>query len=243
MGIYRPGVALLHAVKRRPEYYGYYIIVFGGFLGAAVYMVVEMVPDTALLSHTFHRFGRRSRIRQMERVVEDNPSAGNYEELAGLLLDQKQYAQARDGYDRAIAARADSLDAFYRRGICSLELGDIPRALQDFERVCQADPRYDHDRAAASLARVYALAGRPESAGAWFSRATQFSNWPETHYHYACFLKQQGRGAEARAVAEGILKRKRGMPVYLRRIERPWFRKARALLKTVPAKPEEKVGI
>jgi hypothetical protein len=223
--------ALVHAIRRRPEYYWYYIIFFGGFLGAAVYIVAEVLPDTRFLGDFFKGFGRRSRIQQLEGAIFDNPSAGNYEELADLLLEQKAYARARENYDKAIAARSDSIDAFYRRGLCSLELQDVPRAIEDFERVYRHDPRYDHDRAAGLLAHACALNGQNEQADALFRQVTQISNLIETHYNFASFLKSQNRAAGAREIAQGILNRKRGMPRYLQRIERPWFRKASSLLK------------
>jgi hypothetical protein len=209
-------LALVHVARRRPDNYWIWIILFGGFLGAAVYI---------------KGFGRRSRIQQLEAIVLDNPAAGNYEELADLLLDQKRYERARECYDKAIAARADSLDAFYRRGLCSLALDDLPRAIDDLDLVTRSDPRYDHDHAAGLLAHAYALSGRADQAEALFAQVTQLSNLNETHYNYACFLKSQGRAAEARAVAQRMLDRKRGMPRYLQRLERPWFRKAKAVLK------------
>lgn len=240
-GLILQGIALLHAVKRRPEYYWYYIIFFGGVIGAAVYIVAEMLPDTALLGNVFKGFGRRSRIHELEMAIEMNPSAGNYEELADLLLGQKEYARARDCYDKAIAARSDSIDAFYRRGLCSLALKDFRRAIQDLEPVCRRDPRYDHDQAAGALAQAFAQSSQAEHADAWFLQATRMSNSPELHYNYALFLAQQGRAAEAKETAEGILKRKRGMPRYLQRLERPWFRKASAILKTVSTESKRTV--
>lgn len=242
-GMIVQGLALLHAVKRRPEYYWYYIIVFGGIIGAGVYMIAEVAPDATLLRSGFKVFGRRSRIQQLEFAIEDNPSAGNYEELADLLLEQKNYSRARECYDKAIATRADSIDAFYRRGLCSFELKDTARAIDDLGRVCRQDPRYDHDSAAGHLAQAYVTAGQPEAAEAWFRQATQFSNRPEIHYNYASFLKQLGRGTEARETAQAILKRKKGMPRYLQRMERPWFRRASALLKSTPAESKQTVQV
>ncbi|MGA2509518.1 MAG: tetratricopeptide repeat protein [Candidatus Acidiferrales bacterium] len=227
-------LALVHVVRRRPETYWIWIILLGGFLGAAVYIVAEVIPDTRLLGDFFKGFNRRSRIQHLEAIILDNPSSGNYEELADLLLDQKQYARARDAYDKAIAARASSMDAFYRRGICSLALKDIPRAVADLEIVVQHEQRYDHDRAAGFLAQAYGLDGQPQKADALFASATQLSNAPEIHYNYARFLQAQGRASEAREVAQRILNRKRTLPRYLQRIERPWFRKASSLLKGLP---------
>src|SRR6202040_422365 len=38
-------VALVHFVRRRPEGFWLWVIFFGGFLGALVYIVAEMLPD------------------------------------------------------------------------------------------------------------------------------------------------------------------------------------------------------
>jgi len=98
-------VALVHFVRRRPEGYWLYIILFGGFLGASAYIVVEVIPDLGLLRGVYQGFGRRSRIQALETHILDNPSPGNYEELGELYLDQKQYVKARDAFNKAIAAR------------------------------------------------------------------------------------------------------------------------------------------
>jgi hypothetical protein len=227
-------LALVHVARRRPDNYWIWIILLGGFLGAAAYIVAEVLPDAGLLGNFFAGSGRRSRIQLLETAILDNPSAGNYEELADLLYDQKTYARARECYDKAIAARADSIDAFYRRGLCSLALADLPGAMEDLERTVSHELRYDHDRAAGLLAQTYALIGQSEKADALFEQTTQLSNLNETHYNYACFLESQGRATNARQVAQGMLDRRRGMPRYLQRMERPWFRKAKALLKEIP---------
>ena len=53
----------------------------------------------------------------------------------------------------------------------------------------------------------------------------------EAHYNLGLALAQQGKKAEAKDWAERVLRKKLTMPSYLRRRERPWFRKAAALLK------------
>src|SRR5271169_2228901 len=100
------GLAIVHFVRRRPENYWFYVIFFGGFLGASAYIVVEVLPDLGLLRNVFQGFGRRSRIQSLETQILDNPSAGNYEELGELCLEQKQYARGRDAFTKAITARS-----------------------------------------------------------------------------------------------------------------------------------------
>jgi hypothetical protein len=102
--------------------------------------------------------------------------------------------------------------------------------------VVARDPRYDYQRAAGLLAHAYATLGQNDKAEALFAAVTETSTLSETQYHYASYLASQGRHAEARDWAERILRKKATMPDYIRRQERPWFRKARALLNRLPAR-------
>jgi hypothetical protein len=85
----------------------------------------------------------------------------------------------------------------------------------------------------ALLAHVCAQTGDAQRAGEYFARA-QSSTLPETDFNHASFLASQGRTSEARELAERILAHRASMPLYVRRRERPWFRKAKALLNKLP---------
>jgi hypothetical protein len=236
-GIVLQAIAILHFVRRRPETYWLWIILFGGGLGALVYIVAEVLPDVDRLRGSINRFSRRRRIRELEAIIIDNPAVGNLEELADLYLEEGRYARARDLYDKVIAsARSDSLDPFYRRAIAAVELEDFAAALPDLERVIAKDPKYDFHRAIGLLAYAHSRAGDAGKAEALFKSATDISTLSETYYNYASFLAASQRAAEAREWAQRILAKKPTMPRYLQRRERPWFRKARALLKRVPAR-------
>jgi len=229
------GIAIVHFIRRRPDTYWLWIILIGGGLGAVVYIFVEVLPDLGLLRQSFKVFPRRRRIRELEAIILDNPSAGNYEELADCYLEEGKYARARECYDKAISSRTDSPDAFYRRGITEIELRDFPAAVSDLERVITKEPKYDYYRAAGLLAHSYAETGQVEKADALFRQTTQISTLSETYLNYANFLASQGRNTEAREWTQRILAKKPTLPGYLKRRERPWFRKAKGLLKQLPA--------
>jgi hypothetical protein len=230
-GLILQAVALIHFIRRRPDTYWFFIIIFLGPLGAAVYIFMEIVPDLGLLRQSFDAFPRRKRIRQLEGIVLENPAAGNYEELGDLYLDDGNFARARECYDKAIRSRADLPDSFYRRGIAKIHLGEFASAVPDLEHVVLRDPKYDSNRAAGLLAHAYANTGQPEKADALFQDVTHRSTLSETYYNYASFLAAQGRKPEAQEWTRKILAKKATMPSYLRRRERPWFRRANALLK------------
>lgn len=227
--------AIVHFIRRRPDTYWLWIILVGGGLGALVYIAVEVLPDAGLLRQSFKVFPRRRRIRELEAIILDNPSAGNLEELADLYSEEGKYARARDLYNQAISSRTDSPDPFYRRGVAEIELGDFAAAVNDLQRVVSKDPKYDFYRAGGLLAHAYAKTGQAQKADALFRQTVQISTLSETYLNYANFLASQGRTAEAREWTQRILAKKPTLPGYLKRRERPWFRKAKGLLKQLPA--------
>lgn len=244
-GIILQIIAVVHFVKRRPETYWLWIILIGGPIGAGAYLLVEVLPDTRLLPGVFQGFGRRSRIQTLENQILDNPSAGNYEELGDLNLEEKKYAKARDAFTKAIEAYGsrkasssgnDTLHAYYGRGKSLLGLGEYANAIPDLERVAGCDVKFDYYRASGLLADAYARTGCMEHAAQWFAPAIQFSTTPEILCNYAWFLNAQGRRDEAREWLDKLMAKKRTLPGYMQRVERPWFHKGKALRKEIDAK-------
>lgn len=232
-GIVLQGLAIVHFIRRRPDNYWIFVILFLGAPGALIYLVVEALPDIGLVGQSFKIFPRRKRISELEAAIHDNPSAGNYEELGDLYMDDGKLERARAAFDKAITARADTLDPFYRRGVCAILLGDAAAALPDLERVVAKKSDYDFQRAAGLLAHAYAQTGEKEKAEKLFRQVTITSTLSETYLNFAELLAAEGRNAEAREWAQKVLDKKPSMPGYLRRRERPWFRRAKDVLKRI----------
>src|SRR5260370_21306397 len=103
-------------------------------------------------------------------------------------MDDGKLQLARPAFDKAIAARADTLDPFYRRGVCAIQLGDAAAALPDLERVVGKEPDYDFQRAAGLLAHGYAQTGQKEKAEALFRRRTSGCTLVEDFFEFSCLL-------------------------------------------------------
>ena len=227
--------AIIHFIRRRPDTYWLFIILFLGPIGAVVYLFAEALPDVSLLNDSFKGISRRKHISDLEITIRDNPSVGNFEELGELCMEDGKFAQAREAFNKAIAARTTTLDSFYHRGVCAIQLGDPAAALPDLEKVVAKEPDHNFNRAPALLAHAYALTGQSEKAEALFRRVVQTSTLSETYLNFADLLASEGRSAEAREWAQKVLDKQPTMPRYLRRRERPWFARARKTLKRLPA--------
>jgi len=234
-GIILQAAAIVHFIRRRPDGYWLFIILFLGPIGALVYLVVEAGPDLQLLKGGVKFFPRRRRISELRAIVAQNPAPANYEELADLYFEDGNYAQARRCYDQAITVRSDSLDPFYRRGLCAYNMGDYPAAITDFEFVIGRDFGYDFQRAAGLLADSNARTGQAEKADALFRRVLQTSSSTETQLNFAEFLSTQSKTAEARSLVDQILAKRALMTGFQKRLERPWLRRASALRSRLPA--------
>src|SRR6202034_3501703 len=191
-GLLLQAAAIIHFIRRRPDTYWLYIILFLGPVGALVYIFAEIVPDFGLLNQSFKGISRGKRIKTLELAIRDNPSVGNYEELGELLMENGKLQPAREAFDKAIAARSNTLETFYHRGVCAILLGDAPAALPDLERAVSKDPQLDFNRASGLLAQAYALTGQPDKAEALFRQVTVVSTLSETYLNFADFLASQG---------------------------------------------------
>jgi len=229
-GIVLMVMALIHYVRRQPSFYWLYLIIFLGPLGALIYLAIEGLPE--LFDPGAFRFLERGRrVREVEANIRQNPSAGNYEELGLLRLDQGDWAGARSCFDQALAQRTDSLDPFYRRGLAEVQLGDYAAARDDLERVVNADPGYDFQRAGGLLAFTEWKTGNMERAQGLFEQVLRTSTLTETQLNYAEFLAETGRPEEAKQQASRIVDKRAGMPGFQRRRERKLFRRNNALLR------------
>jgi hypothetical protein len=226
-------ICIVHFVRRRPDTFWLWIIILFGPLGAFAYAIAEMIPDLGLMRGSMQGFSRRGRIKRLRALVLENPSAGNYEELGDLLLEEKNYAEARQCFERALGSRTDHIDPFYRRGVAAFELGDVEAALPDLERTVKTDPRYDYSRARLYYARALAATGRTEEAAKVFESLTEGTT--EAVCYAAEFFARQGRRADARELVDRIAARKRTMPAYQKRRERPWLRRASAINRRLAA--------
>ena len=224
-------MCLIHFFKRRPDNFWLFVIFFGSALGALIYMVMEVLPDLTNIKASVQGYSRKRRIKVLEALVLVNPAIGNKEELADLLLEEGHYARARAIYNEIISPRTDEIDVFYRRGLCAMAMDDPAAAIPDLERVVSQDQKYDFFRAAGMLAHGYARTNQPALAEKYFLVATATSTLSESSYNYGEFLAAQGRKEEAREWVQRVLDKQLTLPRYLRRRERPWSKKANALLK------------
>src|SRR5438445_201224 len=81
-GFILQGLAIVHFIRRRPDTYWIFIILFLGPLGAIIYLLLEAAPDLGLLRQSFKFFPRRRRMREArewaQRILDKKPTMPGY---------------------------------------------------------------------------------------------------------------------------------------------------------------------
>ncbi len=223
---------LLHYFRRRPDGYWFFIIIFMGPLGALIYFILEVVPDLRVKPPMIARFERKRRREWLEHVAGDAPSLEALQELGEIYAADGKHERAIEFFSRALKRDKESREALYGRGKSLLALGRIEEAVADLEPVVRAEPVYGRYDAYLTLAECYEKLSRDDAARTAYQEILGRTTVSRAYYNYGALLARHGETATACEMMQQILAKKPALPRYLRRQERPWFRKAEAFLKT-----------
>lgn len=231
LGVLLQVLMIVHFFRRRPGGYWFFVILFLGPLGAAAYFVLEVVPDLRVKPPWLARMERRRRRQWLEHLVAETPALEHVQELAEICAAEGEHARAVELFSRVLRRDDDSREARHGRAKSLAELGRIEEAITDLEPVARAEPNYHFYDAYLTLAECYERAGRLDAARAAYQDILGRTTVSRAYYGYGTLLHRLGDTATAREMMRQILAKKPTLPRYLRRQERPWFRKAEAFLK------------
>ena len=235
LGVLFQVLMIVHFFRHRPEAYWFWVILFLGPIGAAVYFFVEVLPGFHWKMPVVERWERRRRRQWLERMVSESPTQEALAELAWSCGKDGDYARAIELFGEALDRDPGDLDSLYGRGLSAIESGDYSAAVRDLRTLAQADANYKLHKGNLALAEAYEALGDEGQAVEAYRSILRQSPISRAYYGLGKLLAKRGEGKEARAMMQEILTKQIGLPRYLRRQERPWVWRARRFLKTLSA--------
>lgn len=112
-------LALVLFFRRRADTIWLWIILIGGFVGAAAFILVEVLPSAGLARQAFQSRGRKTRIAAVEIAIVDNPSVANLRSVR-VSWDER-CSQEESDHDARHMPRPCCCGARPQRPIASLE--------------------------------------------------------------------------------------------------------------------------
>lgn len=234
-------VALIaHAAKTgRFQPWGYIILMVPG-LGAAAYVVAEMLPEW--LGSYRGQVARETMARAMNpgrlyRELSDRlalvDTIATRAALAQECLMLGRFEEALAHYAAILAQPlAEEPHFFLGRARAQFGLGQPAMAIATLDELMQRWPDFRSPDGHLLYAIALEENGRAEEALANYANVGEYFPGVEPRVRQAQLLQKLGRDVEAKAVAQDVMRGLRQAPAHVRRNQRPWLVSARRLARS-----------
>lgn len=174
-------------------------------------------------------------IAELRTTVETNPeNAAAHNDLGRILALKREFPEALPHLEKAYARSPDSAETSFFYGYVLLASGKEQEGLSLIEKALEAKPKLRYGEPLLLTGDVYFDNKRFEEAIPWFEQFTEMNtDSVEGYYKLGRSLSEVGRREEARRSLEDAADAFQHAPRFIRRIQRPWYRKARWFIRRV----------
>ncbi|MFQ5962627.1 MAG: tetratricopeptide repeat protein [Candidatus Methylomirabilales bacterium] len=193
---------------------------------------------TGWMFRLLRRFRHWQEIQRLRKTVAVNPhnvaaqtDLGRELALAGKLREALEHLRAAE------PRSADSAETLYFLGYSLLALGDWDQGSDYVQRALDIDPKFRYGEPYLRLGDYHFERRRFAEALPYYENFRSIhASSAEGLYKMGLCYYEMGRFSEAREALTTAIEAFRTGPRYKRREDRPWFRRARRLLRRVPRK-------
>lgn len=208
------------------------ILVFPA-LGAAVYLFAEVLGPEAFVS----RGPRPASKREIARLQSETRRLDNGEawtDYAQALRSRKRFPEALEAAEKATARDPQSTRALYELGLSQMGCLKFSESARSLALVVERDPGHDSGGARYALAMAYEKSGDGERALGTLESLARTTSLPKVLFSLASLQAEAGETERARESLLRIIHESEYVPRYHLREVRPWVRKARKALRSLP---------
>ncbi|NWG53451.1 MAG: hypothetical protein HXY28_07010 [Hydrogenophilaceae bacterium] len=220
----------LHAIRTGREQTWLWILVIGGPLGAAIYVLGVIVPEL-LGGRTARRVGQAARqaldpereLRDARRALEDTPAIGNRMRVAKAAAALGRWDEAEEHWRACAQGQfADDPTVLLGHATALIELGRFADALKPLEALQGLGREGQTPYAALAFARAYEGLGRFDEADAPYRFAADRVPGLEAGARYVAFMAKAGRREDAQIGLKELDRRLGKIAAPLRGEARRW---------------------
>lgn len=226
---------LVDAIRRGDWLWAILIFIFPVLNPFLYYFLVYRQSPPDLRGLELPGVGDRRRIQELRDRIQHLDKAHDHLALGDLLLEQGRIEEAEASYRAAIERDPEDPDARAHLGECLLRRGRPAEALPWLEQVAAGNPTHDFGNTLMALAETRTALGQPEAAIATWRQVLENHTHARARAQLAELLADQGQTHAARAEARTVVEEEAHTPVFQRRRDQIWIRRARALLQRLEA--------
>lgn len=224
---------LVDAVQRGARYYWLWIIMMP--FGELAYFLAVKIHDPPFRRLKQRYAERPATLKELRYAASRSPSIQNRLLLAQALHDKQEYSEAAELFREIIASDCAEKRALYGLGRCLLETKQTREAVEAMQDLVQRDFEYEDFQPVECLAQLYWESGEREKAVELMRKTVRKSQRLRHILQLAHYLRHEEQHGSAREMLREALEDHENAPKYVRRAERAWAKKARSILRELPA--------
>lgn len=230
---------MYHCFKSGRDRYWIYILLIAPGLGAAAYILIEVLPDffRTLTGQKITRKVKQSlnpggELKKRSQDFARSQSADSTHRLAAELMERKEYAEAEELY-RDSRKGMFEFDPVLMQGQAAalFELKRFDETIALMDMLINEVPDYRSQAGHLLYARAHAEAGHADKAREEFEVLVDYFTGPEARVRYAEYLQRQGSEAAARKQCELVMETVELSPKHYKKTHKFWINRAKTLLR------------
>ncbi len=226
---------LVDAIRRREWIWAVFIFFFSVISAILYFFFVYRAAAPATRGFELPGAQSRKRIKELEAQIHHLDKAHHYSQLGDVYFQQGKLAKAEACYHAALEREPQDLDTRAHLGQCLLRLNRADEARPLLEGVVAENPKHDYGHTLMALAETLTALGDIDAALQVWQQVTANHSYPRAKVQLAELYLAKNMIEPARAELQDVLNDDPHAPAYQRRRDRVWVRRAKSLMRKLPA--------
>jgi tetratricopeptide (TPR) repeat protein len=222
---------LIDAVRRREWFWAFFILIGWGVSALFYYFAVYRATPSATSGFELPGAFDRRRIKELQAKIHYLDKAHHYSQLGDLYFQQGKLDKAEANYRAAMERDAQDIDTRAHLGQCLLRQKRPAEARPLLEGVVAENPKHDYGYSQMALAETLTALSQKDAAFSLWQQVTESHSYPRAKVQLAELYVARNQPDLARAQLTEALADDAHAPVFQRRRDRVWIRRARSLLR------------
>ena len=223
----------IDAVRRREWIWAVFIFIGWGISALFYYLTVYRAAPSATRGFELPGAHDRRRIKELEAQIHHLDKAHHYSQLGDIYFQQGKLAKAESCYRSAMERDAEDIDTRAHLGQCLLRQKRAAEARPLLEGVVAENPKHDYGYSQMALAETLTALGETDAALDIWKQVTDSHSYPRAKVQLAELYVSRNQPDLARAELKEVVSDDVHAPVFQRKRDRVWIRRAKALLRKV----------
>lgn len=230
---------LVHAIRQREWIWVVFIFLFPVINDVLYYFLVYRNTQPSGPTRGFELPGAQSRkrIKELQAQIHHLDKAHHHSQLGDVYFQQGKLAEAEACYRASLERDAQDLDTRAHLGQCLLRLNRPAEARPLLEGVLTEKPEHDYGYTMMAQAETLMALGEIDNAILYWQHVTQNHSYPRAKVQLAELYLAKNQPELARAEVKDVVSDDAHSPVFQRRRDRTWIRRAKSLMRKLGEGP------